>query len=289
MKLAAIVPVGPLDSMGYQYNSELVLRNLCHYFDYVLVASNTRRTKKIDIQDPKIKFFSSEDYWDPLINGVEKLNIENEVTTKLLAEARKLDADFVVNVSINQYIDGLNFDRLKLYCEELLQNNTPWGWLYKAYQVEMEVTYPSIKLPWVLSVRDSGDMRFIPDGLVYRGEVIRHQNGFYDSAPFFLFDLFCEFNIYDLSSKRAFLAGTDWDVGPKVFENEVTHEVLSYFQRKLSTKVKNKNYKLSDWGMSAYKNYPFDSMVSKLKKSYTPYWKAKLIKIISNIRKIKLT
>ena len=283
--LAAIVAVGPMDSMGYQYNSLLVLNNLTHYFDYVLVGSNTRRTKKLGIDHPKIKFFSNEEYWDPIINGVEKLNIKNKVTTKLLGEARLLKVDFVVNVCINQYIDDINYVNLKNYCSVLLQRNIPWGWLYKSYQIGMDVTYPNIRLPWIINVKYSENMEFQPDSLFYQSKTVEHENGFFEYAPFVFFDLFCEFNFQDLNEKKLFLKNTNWDVGPMLFQNGSKNNILTYFQKKLTSKVRNENYQLSKWGLDAYKNYPIDSILNMLEKKYESYLRVKLKMSISKFMK----
>ena len=167
MIISALVNVGPIDSLSYQYNSKVVLDNLILYFDRVYLISSSRKTQSLPITSNKIIFISNEGSWFKLDKNKELFTLNKLVDNinKLSRMSKQDNVDFALNMSINQYISDNNFKHLVKYCEILKKDNKPFGYLYKAYQILDRVTYPCVRLPWVLNMEYVENISFAPDAI----------------------------------------------------------------------------------------------------------------------------
>lgn len=267
MIVSAIVTVGPLGSLSYQYNSRLVLENLVRYFDKVYVISSSRLTVKLPVSCPKIVFISDDTSW------VDVDSEDNEIVCidKLCKNAQRMwelsyenGDDFLVHMCINQYIDEKNAEKMRRYCEWIIQINRPFGYIYKAYQIIDQITFPDSRLPWVINLKhhEFRDIRGYADSIYYKGAKILSKQAFYAKAPYFIIDIFGEMTERDFHARydyylkyvgNAAQKGDDWNYWRR------------YYEIKIQQKLINREIVLSEWGRRVLANIPPDALAYQIK------------------------
>ena len=275
LKIGAIVPVGEIDNMGYQYNVETVLNNLIDNFDFIVVVSSSRKTVRLPVEHHKIKLYSSSEFWSKLdLNGNESFDFNNTNTSRMLSELTALGFDFAVNISINQYIDPDKMIGLNKYCYWLKRENKKFGWLYKSCQVGEFVTYPYARLPWVINLKFSEEISFCPDAIRFGSEHVYIQNGFYPEAPFHVVDIYGELTKADYDVKVSkYLTFLD-NFNPLIDWKTV----VKYHEKKLEQRVLRRSSRLSETGMKVLNNYHSESLTNLMDIKFRPYWRASVSK-----------
>ncbi len=268
MKLSALVSVGPIQRMSYQYNAKLALENYATYFDNIYVVSSSRETQSLPIESNKILFFSDENYWMPLkADGKEGMNFNQfwVNTDRIHKLAQENGDDFLMYVDINQYIDEENANKLREYCRRLKKRNKPFGYKYKAFQIIDKITYPDKRHPWLLNVnhRAFSTIRMHVDSIYYGNNInVRSQNGFWTNPPFYVTDILPPF-----MNKMEFLEKFDFyikyvNLWYRNEEGIPDYELHSNnILKKINSQVANPHAKLSFWGKRALENIPKDSVL----------------------------
>lgn len=270
IKITALVCVGPLNRLSYQYNAKIVLENFAEFFDRVYVVSSSRETRSLPVVSSKIALISDAETWFPVDDhGAEIYNAVtlNRGLNKILNIAIKEGTDFAICMCVNQYIDSENSKRMRDYCGRLHAEGRPFGYLYKAYQILDKITYPDVRLPWVVNARLCKDnqISFAADSIFFQGKNVRIENGLYLCAPFYITDVYGEMTEQDfverwnyyLKHLRKSVRGEEGDSGWDYWRR--------YYEKKANRKVVNKHATLSDWGRKILANIPPNALVYKIK------------------------
>lgn len=264
IQIAALVPIGPLNRFSYQYNSKLVLENLCLSFDKVYVISSSRENKRLPVDSDKISFISDSSSWFEIgddnkeLFSFEKLN-ENLIS--VAGQAKHSGYEFGLHIHINQYIDEKNCLRLKDYCRTIYEGDKAFGYVYKAYQIRDKITYPDTRLPWLINLKHLSGVRFDCDSIHLGGEHVKIASGLYSDAPYYITDIFGEMTEKDFYERYEYYLrhvgaagekGADWNYWRK------------YYQDKANKKIFNSSAELSEYGVKAFENIPGNALVNQI-------------------------
>lgn len=262
-RIAAVVPIGPIDRMGYQYNYELCLRNLAKNFDFVYLISN----KSQDIKTFGLKnvvVIMNENTLFKIHNNVEIFDMQQIFDNVHIAmnQAKKDGNHYAVQLSINNYVENGFRSAILTEIKKKLTNKA-WGWLYKAYQVRDEITEPSVRVPYIINLKYLSDITFKADSICYRSETIRIEDGFWKlkKNPYIV-DIFGDYNESDFKEKWDYYEQNLYsflNIQPKM--PNWAHRI-AYLNAKLKNKFFSK--KVDSIGLQAYKNLPKDSAVNQL-------------------------
>lgn len=290
MSISALVAVGPINRLSYQYNSKLVLENFVHYFDRVYVISSSRETSSLPISSNKIIFISDETSWfccDE--DGKEVLDMEkiSNNGSRIMELSHEKGDDVAIGLCINQYIDHVNADKMRNYCDLIKKNNQPFGYLYKAYQIRDSITFPDTRLPWVINLKhkEFKNIRFAADSIYFKDEHIRIKSGIFKDAPFYITDIYGEMTEKDFYERwEYYLKNLREYVGDSKAQDSWSYW-LHYYSRKANTKVLNPRANLTEWGRKVLDNIPPDALVHKIeisrKKQYLRFLSTSLTNLFT--------
>jgi hypothetical protein len=184
MKIAALVPIGPLDRFGYQYTAALALKNHADFFDRVYVIGSSRQVAALPVS--KLVFISDEaSLFELDRDGNEILDFPKiNLNVNRVKELAKRDGfDLAVEIHINQYVSESNFQGFRDHCRKVLDEKKPFGWVYKSYQYFDKLYYPSHRVPWIANLRDFGTGGiFDSDSIHFGEETHRIQDGTFKEA-----------------------------------------------------------------------------------------------------------
>ncbi len=161
MKIAVILPVGPLDRFGYQYNHDIVIENLCEFADGVFMGSTNRNRVGVDellTHHPKLRYYADENTWfklDQAGNEVWDVKWVMNRTNYCIDKAAEEGFDCALIIHINHYVPESNMIPLRQYCEKLVNEGAKYGWLYRKYQLANHVSKTCVRNPWIFNLRTS--------------------------------------------------------------------------------------------------------------------------------------
>lgn len=271
MILSAVVLVGPIQRLGYQYHAQLTLENFVTYFDKVYVISSSRETRQLPVQSDKIRFVSDERSWFELdAEGREAFDFHKLVENwmRMIRKAAEAGDDFILNIDINEYIDAENFQKLLAYCQQLQDENEPYGYRYRAYQILDQITYPNVRKPWLLNLKhaDFPQIQMYPDAIYYKGEKFLAERGIFTEAPYYITDIFpSALTERDFDEKYEYYikyVQEEWYPGyPKLDNWEFYVEI---HKSKVNKEVLNLKAVLSEWGVRVIENFPQETIFSEI-------------------------
>ena len=293
MRIASLLPIGPLDRFGYQHAADVVIRNHCDFFDKVYVIASSRMVASLPYASPKIVFVQDDRSLfalDPRGNEMldfPKLNENvNRVKDMALADGCELAAE----IHINQYVPARNFGSLRAHCQAILDAGKPYGLLYKAYQYHDRVYFPSHRLPWIVNLRDHGPrLAFESDSLFVDGQLQKIEDGRYASAAdVSVMDIMGCYTVQDDREKFDYYTKVlNKTYGKEGVAMEYSAEdYFKYHKHKLLAKRPHP-IGLCDYGREVLARYPADSVGEALVKA-TGAWPRALYQAERIGRKLRL-
>ena len=198
LKLGVYIPVGPLKRLSYQYNYELILKNLCKKFSEVVLVSTSRESTKKTIRNlgfSNLHIISDERTWFKLDNnGKEKFDFTIADTIYKIAKNKllELQCDILILVDINMYLSDGQTHKLYNYCNSIISDNKLVGWRYRSLQIKENITIPNIRHPWVHNLKHkySEYLTLKPDESHFFGNKYRAKRGYFSDAPYYFCDIF---------------------------------------------------------------------------------------------------
>lgn len=134
--VAAVIPIGPLDSMGYQYHWKLSVRVFSSVFDKVLLVTTTSLNKNLYFERDNVELLCyDEALFDLDENGCEVFDIW-KIYKALQIGARKAKDegfDFAFVGSINMVVSLAERSTLYSYLEGLKQSKSRIGWSRRSF------------------------------------------------------------------------------------------------------------------------------------------------------------
>ena len=191
MKICAYIPVGPLDSMGFQYLSDIVLRENSKYFDKLYVVSSYRGTKSLPYEADNIELISDERSWFPLQNGKELFTIKeyDDRHQFIFQLAREDGYDFLLHIHINQLIDKRNFEKLYKYAQDIYDLNKDYGYLYKSYLIGKKIMVPDRRLPYLINLHSKKTFCWGADSLWVNNHKLYIKAHRSKNVEYFIYDI----------------------------------------------------------------------------------------------------
>ena len=196
MKICAAIPVGPIDRMGYQYLTKYLISNNALLFDKLYLYSSTREITANDFKLKNVEVISDARTWDILSeDGSEcfdmRVNREKRrsASAYVIRKAATDGFDVLMNLSVNQYIDEYNYKNLVDYSRKIISKNKPFGYLWKSYQYRDLICYADKKLPWLINLKYSKNLSFVPDGILYNELEYSIRDGFFIYPKYTIYDL----------------------------------------------------------------------------------------------------
>jgi hypothetical protein len=191
MKIAAIVPIGPLDKWGYQYIYQPCIESIVAFADKVYLVNSTRENniwptcKRLnaleDTYKKQIKVISNLSTLFSLDDNHKEYFESEQVAqnaNKGLRMARIDGYDIGVYIDINQYVPEPAQKPLREYCYEVLRCGTTHGWLYRRDQLVDRTFHSSLRRPWIFNLHSDAEVSN-PDGAIWDGKRTLHQRGFF--------------------------------------------------------------------------------------------------------------
>ncbi len=154
MKIGIILPIGDLNKYGYQYNSDLVIKNLENFADkLVIISSSPNNDAKLFQDNKKIIYISNDKTWFDKENDTEIFSY-----TKLLLNInlgldilKKEGVDAVVQIHINQFIPSLSWKNILEKITKMINKGEHYSWLHKKYQCGEMLFNSDVKVPWIIN------------------------------------------------------------------------------------------------------------------------------------------
>jgi len=269
LKIAAMLQVGPLDSMGYQYNHDITIECLHAFFDKVYIASSTPKLTELPehLQYDNVELLSTPSTWLqhntdglPIFNLTKPIPGLNHVLKKAIKDGY---CDLALKVELFQYIDQKNFAALRAYCDQIIESDHLFGYRYKALQTRQYIAHPTMCHPALFNLRHDRilSIHIGTDKIEHGEQVVHAKRGLFLDAPYFITDFFppilCEKDFLD---KYEYYLKPIWDY----YNCNKDMDWPSYEKKQLHKAMQspiNPNATLSEWGWRMMKSIPHDSCV----------------------------
>ena len=203
VRIAAVVPVGYLDRMGYQHTWPVCRDNLLDAVDDHVFVDSVRRPpldgRGLWISGPETWFARQPNgsYWFDAHRVMENVNVG-------VGCAGAMNCDAALVLMCNNYIPDA--DLIYNAAEAMLEADEPFAYYYRMDQLAGKMFGPSVRLPWLVNLRHRADLRFSVDCLVVDGEIVGMERGDYslDAGPLVV-DVQLEMTVGDLAEKMNFI------------------------------------------------------------------------------------
>lgn len=297
MKIGIYTPIGRLDKYGYKYHYKTVLDNLQNFADEVLLISTTSENKPEDFENfSKIKFISNKNTWFDIIDGQEIFSHDQFPPNEALAVEyfKKNNFDIYLHIHVNQYIPESSADELLEVCRKMLEEDKPFEWLYKKYQLRDVIFNSDICVPWILNLKIENPYRITADSITNMStkDKIKIRSGNfvkYNSKA--IVDILEEFTIEDAQNKYEFtikeLRKMNRTYNPADISNLIFNkdEYLLYCLNKINMKYKSEE-SLDETGKKILVNSGTNFVSSYLHENYKPRKKSLFAILLDIINKI---
>jgi len=224
MKIAAIVPIGYLDRMGYQHVWYECVGSIASFADHVYLVSSVREPGATFAQS-NVTTISDEATWFARTpEGTEWFDaykvMENVNSAAHLAASEGYDVG--ICLMVNNYVPARARERLRARYEDIYKLGYLGGSYYRMDQLGNQLFSASVFLPFVVNLHRDG-WRFSTDALVVDNDIRRMERDDYfllDNGA--IVDVQLEMTVDDLRNKQTFIrnyrdlvpkrpAGWDWD------------------------------------------------------------------------------
>jgi len=216
VKIAIVVPIGPLDRFGYQHIYRECIESMANFADQVFLVSTTREVKRADnfnwpqdkgidlenlniISDSRTWFARTPegDEWFDAYKVLENVNVG-------VYAARSEGVDVVMCLFCNNYIPEMAYEGLRARCEKVATGEQATASYYRKDQLYNQMFSASVSMPFIINSRDT--YRFAADAITNEREVAWMQRG--DFSEFdgeAVVDVQLEVTTRDLREKMNFM------------------------------------------------------------------------------------
>ncbi len=299
MKIGIILPVGRMDRYGYQYKeiNKLIISNLVNFSDHIIVISSYRYADKDLFENYcNIEFISNERTWFKLVNGEEifTMQILSDNSNLAYRKLQEEGLDVAILLSINQYIPKTSEKKLRKSCQNMLEKNMPYIWLYKKYLCGNLLFNADRKLPWIINLTIDNQWKISHDSLIDKksGEIVKIQTGnFKKYNNQAIIDVPWETTIHDGKEKYEFVIKEYRIINKTYNPNDPSNlkfnedEWIRYSQRKINLKSLAKE-ELDDVAIQIQKLRKKDFVSHIFEKNYNPISKSIIKKILYKFYKL---
>jgi hypothetical protein len=260
MKIGIFLPVLTVSKYGYQQIYEIIIKNHTEYADVVYLRSNSKIDKKLTNCQAKysnLKVIANTNTYTYDKNGNLAYNTtQNTEGNKYVVNQMRSDGvDIAINLSINQYIPDNHWKNIVSQCKMIYNNNEPYGYLYKQYQLGDVMFHADIRLPWIINLGHPDMICFASDSIIDSNNIIlsRISSGnFRRNNSKAIVDVPFEMTMQDLREKNDF---TKNYADLRAINGEVSEytpfdeqERIEYYSRKMNKKIISKA-KLDEYGI----------------------------------------
>jgi len=227
MKIAAIVPIGYLDRMGYQHVWYECVGSIASFADHVYLVSSVREPGAVFTQS-NVTLISDEATWFARTpEGAEWFDayrvMENVNSAAHLAASEGYDVG--ICLMVNNYVPDGTGKWLRACCEGMLLKGFAFEYLYRQDQLGDQLFSASVRLPFIVNLHLQY-VRFSADSLEVGGSLgdlyMMERDDFRASDFEAIVDVQLEMTVDDLREKQTFIrnyrdlvpkrpAGWDWD------------------------------------------------------------------------------
>ena len=260
LKIAALVPVGPLDRMGYQYYWKDTLDNHSQSFDRVYVCTNLYENIGLEFEHDNIELVYHEDLLKEKDNVGSESYSQKKVKQAVEAGVEKIKNDgydFIVMIMINNYIDKENMLKMRKYLQNIKQLNKPFGVYGRSFQIYDKICHPSAIMTYILNLNSPEKKEFSNDKIIVDNKEYPWINGLFLDVPFEIVDVYGEYTEKDFKEKH------EWYIYQLAKDlnnsNETEFDFKQYISRlenMVSKLVINKRHTKSKVGNLIVSKYP---------------------------------
>jgi hypothetical protein len=289
IQIAALVPIGPLNRMGYQYYWKDIIENHANVFDKVYVCTNLYENIDLKFDYDNVELVYHKDLLlEKNSTGKEEYS---QIKVKQAVEAgvekiRKDGLDFVVMIMINSYLDDENAVKMRKYLKRLKKEKKPFGVYTNAFQIYDKVFYPREIMPYILNLKSLEKKEFSTDKIIIDNVEYPWIGGsLFENTSFTIIDIDGEqtegdykekYNWYHKSLSRE-MEGKE--IGKFNFSERIKN-----LENRMLTIVVNKDYQLSELGYKIKNSYPENSIFRLTKMKYSNYYIQKIKNIYRKFR-----
>ena len=299
MKIGVLLPIGRTDRYGYQYKeyNKLIINNLAKFSDCLMVISSSRYVNKDLFENhSNIEFISNKNTWFKLIDGDEVFEAE-KISQNLnfcCKKFQKTGYNVVILLAINQYVPKTSEKKLRKSCQNMLEKNMPYIWLYKKYLCGNLLFNADRKLPWIINLTIDNLWKISHDSLIDKksGEIVKIQTGnFKKYNNQAIIDVPWITTIHDAKEKYEFVIKEYRIINKTYNPNDPSNlkfnedEWIRYTQRKINLKSLAKE-ELDDVAIQIQKLRKKDFVSHIFEKNYNPISKSIIKKILNKIYKL---
>jgi hypothetical protein len=287
VKIASCIPIGALDKYGYQYIWREAIAIQASAFNKVYLYSTTRDNIDLELNIENVELVIDDDAlleFDENGNEVFSIYKIYNAYNNCLRKAKNDGMDFVLCSAINFYIDAINTKNMRKYLNGIKEEQKPFGYFAKAFQLYDKVCYPNSLLPLIANLDFINDIKIDIDVMEYKGKRFGWRGGWYTNFPFYIIDVFGIETLADFENKFNWYIKVymkEWQ-GKEVFF-DATKESKK-FQDKVSKVAINHDYMHTDLVERISEKVVEDSLVRsipfKSKSKYILLLKSMLIKIL---------
>jgi hypothetical protein len=293
MKIGVILPIGNLKKFGYQHNHQVVIDNLAHFADELVIVSSTRENPATLGKEYKnVHYISDERTWFEQKEGKEIFTYATlTANLKIALDVLKKDGcDVVMQVHINQYISTEAADNLKKQAAELIKSKEPFAWIYKKYQLAEWLFQADVRVPWMLNLTVDNPYVYDSDAIVntQSKEMIRIESGnfsLYNNQA--VTDILLQYTLEDARDLFLFTQAENLKLSGKTPSDQVEFEPQKwekYMQYKINAKIRSEE-KLDQTGTTLLKNAQENFVCFMFQRKYRPYHQQPLAKIVNTFFK----
>lgn len=210
MKIAVILPVGPLDRYGYQYVYDLTIPTMCAFADQVYMISSTRNPTNVsDLlkAHPNLRYISDKRSWFEGDREVFSNARYEENVNRMMRRCAKDGMDVAFQIHVNQYIPQSVRPLLQQRARRLVKHGNHASWIYRRYQLGDRWFHCDDAAFWMVNLHMPG-WSFVADGLYDEQKKKikkRIHNDFRHQNHLAVVDAALEFPLVDLTEKMNFV------------------------------------------------------------------------------------
>lgn len=275
MKIAAIIPVGPIDCMGYQYHEEFTVNRFIKQFNHVYIASSVT-VYPVKYDKVQCSLIQPLEY-----NNEYSIKIIRDVLNRAIKKAIEDEIDFILLLMVNNYITDYSHNLMTDYIKKLKIKNLDLGFYHNRRQFEKIICKRSELMPYIINLTKKNDIQIIPDGVSINGKKTKWISGFFGSKGFEVTDIELAINNIDFEYKTNYYTKQQLlqNHGKNLEKYSISDLIATL---KFQTKMISIDYLISDKckeESQVYALYPKDSLFNELDLKFSPRIKIILITI----------
>ncbi len=210
VKLAMVVPIGPLDRLGYQYVAQHCIKSMCNAADTVYLASTTRENEAGPYPgDGRATIISDVTTWFDLDEKAGEhfdAGLVMDAVNEGALQAQLGGCDAAVCIFVNNYVGLAAGYWLRMEAEQMLADDRGYADYYRRDELAGQAFGTSIRMPYIVNLREPHHYYFGLDRVTEGDQVYTMNRGSwpaYDLTA--VVDLQLEMTERDLADKMTYI------------------------------------------------------------------------------------